>query len=294
VTSEEQPGVALQIKWTDYASKNLNARIAELKKRDQYLDMDARLETIQFLRGVGARASQLLPCLYMQLGASTTAAAPSQSYATRVQASCLDVSSLQSITLGCRAMFDEGRNKMTGKRFANITDTTLASVAEFWAAGSRRPIEDATKALNLLRELFLRCAQPKKLLLHKPSLLERRIGLLKYHADRAAAHITLETFLFHLLDLIHVVAAITVVGAIIVDFDASHYGDRYFDSVDEGGWNAAKASFPLLPGKRLFDGFHIHGQASAYWRIQELDGLDMLLNQLPSALGYWDSRDETT
>jgi hypothetical protein len=282
----------LNIGWTDHASKNLNARIAELKKRDQYLDMDARLEAIQFLRGVGSRASQLLPSLYMQLGASTTAAAPGNPYATAVQAASLEFSSLQSISLACRAVFDDGRSRMTGKRFANVTDATLASVAEFWATSSKRPLEDATKALSLLRDLFRRCAQPKKLLLNAPSLLERRIGLLKYHADRSAAHITLEAFLFHLLDLIHVVAAITVVGAIIVDFDAYWRGDRYFDSVDEGGWDAAKSTFPLLPGRRLFDGFHIHGQASQYWRIQELDGLNMLLNQLPSAIGYWDSTEE--
>jgi hypothetical protein len=256
--------------------------------------MDARVETIQFLRGVGSRACQLLPALYTQLGASTTAALKGKPYWQTVQAASSEFSSLQTISLGCRAVFDDGRNRMTGKRFARITDGTLFSVAEYWATSSKRPVEDAARALRLLRDLFERCAQPKKLLLNASSLLERRVGLLKYHADRAAAHITLEPFLFHLLDLIHVVAAVTVVGAIIVDFDDSTRGDRYFDSIDEGAFEAAKSIFPAFPGgQRLFHNFHVHEQGSLYWKIEELGGLNMLLYQLPSALGYWDSADET-
>jgi hypothetical protein len=31
-------------------------------------------------------------------------------------------------------------------------------------------------------------------------------------------------------------------------------------------------------------------RATAYWRIEELNELRMLLNQLQRALGYWDSK----
>jgi len=65
------------------------------------------------------------------------------------------------------------------------------------------------------------------------------------------------------------------------------------DSVDEGGWEAAKATFPALPGKRLFANFAVHQQADGYWNIPQPDGLEMLLNELPAAIGYWDSTDET-
>ena len=45
----------------------------------------------------------------------------------------------------------------------------------------------------------------------------------------------------------------------------------------------------FLHDKRLFHSFNILQQARAYWRIEELDGPNMLLNQLPSAIGYWGS-----
>lgn len=63
--------------------------------------------------------------------------------------------------------------------------------------------------------------------------------------------------------------------------------------VDEGGWRAAKEVFSSLPIERLFTNFNIHQQAEAYWRMDV--GLPMLLDGLPTALGYWDdsSHDET-
>lgn len=70
---------------------------------------------------------------------------------------------------------------------------------------------------------------------------------MKYHADRQAAHITLDPFLFSPVDLIHVVAAITIVGAIIVEFDDKRRAEVYFNEVDEAAWRAAKEAFPSLP-----------------------------------------------
>jgi hypothetical protein len=142
--------------------------------------------------------------------------------------------------------------------FAIISDTTLVSVAEYWAENADRSVADAVKALRLLRNLFERCARPEKTLLDAPSLLERRVGLLKYHANRGAAHISLEPFLFDVIDLVHVVAAVAVLGAMIVDFDDPNRGRQYFNSVDEAGWQSAKSVFPGLPLKRLFHNFDIH------------------------------------
>jgi hypothetical protein len=213
-------------------------------------------------------------------------------YWKRVHTADTEHSSLLTLSLSCRSIFDESRKRMTGKRFADISDVTLSSVAEFWAERAKAPIEDAAKALNLLRDLFRRCARPRKTLLDAPSLLERRVGLLKYHADRQAAHISLEPFLFHLIDVVHVVAAVAVIGAMIIDFDDPTRGGRYFDAIDEAGWEAAKALFPTFPVDRLFQSFAIHEQAKIYWRVSQLDGLNMLLNQLPAAIGYWDSTNE--
>jgi len=113
--------------------------------------------------------------------------------------------------------------------------------------------------------------------------------LVTFHADHEAAHISLSSYLFNTADLIHVVAAISVIGAIIFDFDDVSGKSTYFDSIDEAAWNVARATFPKLSGKRLFDGFNIHEQGRLYWKIEEVDGVNMLLNGLPAAIGYWDS-----
>jgi hypothetical protein len=85
---------------------------------------------------------------------------------------------------------------MTGKNFAKISDPVLQSVADYWSKDSGQPMTGALKALTLLRALFKRCAHQPKQLFDAPSLLERRVGLVKFHAHRQAAHITLESYLF--------------------------------------------------------------------------------------------------
>lgn len=299
MSDEQTPGAAftLTLKWTDYASKNLNARIAELKRRDQRIQSDAMVDGIQFLRGVGSRASQVLPAFYLLTGSGTPPKPATEVPPWKpTQAAMLDHLALQSISLSCRAIFDETtKRRLTGKRFAHSSDRTLSAIAAYWSKVSKRPEEDAIKALTLLRDLFRLCAQPKRLLLEGKSLLERRVGLLKYHADRAPAHITLDPFVVDLCDIIHVVAAISVVGAIIVDFDPPRPARpnlKYFNSLDEAGWNAAKAIFPDLAMDRLFVRFAIHEQAQGYWKHPEYGGLKMLTSGLPAAIGHWDSKDE--
>jgi hypothetical protein len=141
--SEEQETakpLTLRIQWTDFASKNLNARIAELRRRDQRVEMDAIVESIQFLRGVGSRASHVLPAFYTLVDSSISSKAGSDANAwKRTQAASLNFSALQTITLICRSIFDDSRNGLTGKRFANVSDVALASIAEHWSQFSTRP-----------------------------------------------------------------------------------------------------------------------------------------------------------
>ena len=235
----------------------------------------------------------MLPALYLALGARSLPQDSGRTHWQAVQAVALEQSSLQTIALACRSIFDDNRKGLTGKRIASLSDETLASVAQCWADGSGRSVEDASKALAVLKRLFKRCAQPEKVLLDRPSLLERRVGLLKYYAQRQAAHISLEDYLFDVLDLIHVAAAIVMIGAIIIDFDDPSRGASYFDSIDEGGWKAAKQVFPDLPIDRIFKSWNIQQQAALNWRIAQIDGVEYLLNQLPSAIGYWDSARES-
>ena len=281
--------VALRVTWTDYAPRKLSSRIEEFKRRTRHIELDSRVEAIQFLRGTAARASQVLPALYLALGARSIPEDPNRLHWQSVQAAVIEQSALQTIALACRSIFDDNRGEMTGKKIARLSDDTLASVAKYWSERSEGSLEDASKALMLLRRLFARCAQPEKILIDQPSLLERRIGLLKYYAHRQAAHISLEDYLFDVLDLIHVVAAIVIVGSIIVEFDDPGRGEGYFDSIDEGGWRAAKELFPSLPLKRIFQRWNIHQQARLNWKVDQVDGVEFILNQLPSAIVYWDS-----
>lgn len=290
---EKHRKVTLRLTWTDHAPKKLSARIDEFKRRYGYVELDDRVAAIQFLRGTVSRASFVLPALYLSLGARSSSENSERTHWQSVQVAALEESSLQTIALACRSIFDDSKNRLSGKRIARLSDDTLASVAIYWSERSKRSVEDASKALMVLRRLFDRCAQPEKVLLDQPSLLERRIGLLKYYAHRQAAHISLEGYLLDVLDLIHVAAAIILIGAIIVDFDNPWRAENYFDSIDEGGWMAAKEVFPDLPMDRIFKNWNIHQQAALKWQVAHVDGVEYILNQLPSAIGYWDSRPES-
>ena len=172
-----------------------------------------------------------------------------------------------------------------------ISDDDLFRVTEYWSSKSERQVEGAAEALVFLRHVFKACSKQKKDLLDEPTLLARRIGLLKYYADGHAAHISLDAYLFHLSDIIHVVAALILLGAVIDDFDDPTKGDRYFDKIDEAAWHAGETTYPNLPIPRLFKYFTIIEQARLYCKLEWADGRDMLLNQLAAALGYWDSEE---
>lgn len=277
----------LVIKWTDHSNANLADRVAKLKF-EKPRDPGPRTSVILFLRGAGARASQILPALYTLLGSGVPFDQAKTPHWRQVQAASLEFSSQLAVSLCCRAVFDESNGAMTGKRFASATDATLDEVAEYWAQNSGRPMQDARIALELLRSLFKRCSRQPRDLLKASSLLERRVGLLKLHANRHAAHMTLEDYLFGPTDVVHVVAAMVIAGAIIVDFDRGE--PNYFDSIDEAGWRSAKQLFPELEVERIFGHFSIHQQAAAYCRTR--DGLDRILNGLPAAIGWWDSERE--
>jgi hypothetical protein len=230
----------------------------------------------------------------MALGAHSLPENPARPHWEVVQAAALEQFALHAIALTCRSVFNDSRSdELSGRRIAGLTDETLVAVARYWSNHSKKSQEEATKALALLRELFARCARSKDdLLKDQPSLLEGRIGLLKYYANRQAAHITLDYFLFdNVFDIVHVAAAIILIGAIIVDFDDPGRGNQYFDSVDEGAWQAAKGLFPHMPIERIFKNWKIHQQAALMWKMP--NGVDYILNQLPMAIGYWDDRDDS-
>jgi len=83
-------------------------------------------------------------------------------------------------------------------------------------------------------------------------------------------------------------------GAIIGDFDMPVWSKDYFNAIDAAAWQATDESFPGLGLPRLFEHFNVLEQGRLYWRFEAFDGLNMLLNQLPAALGCWDSEGEAT
>jgi hypothetical protein len=285
--NDETPGTPLATQALAISSSHLQRRIDDFRKEAQHIKLDPEIKVIQFLRGAWARASYILPAYYNHLGAQTTESDKDATSDERVHAAYARFSSLATISLACRSVFDDRVGGLTGKTFATAASSTIVTVAAKWVQLAGCTTSDALKALEFLQNVFKQCAHQPKELLKRSSLLERRIGLLEYHADHEAAHISLGTYMFHLLDIIHVAAAMTVIGAIIVEFDAKKTGSRYFDAIDESAWRTAKATFPKLPGKRLFENFSIHQQARLYWKSDHIDGLDMILNGLPAAIGYW-------
>jgi len=199
----------------------------------------------------------------------------------------LQFSSIGTIALSCRKAFDHATTGLTGARFSKVSDSTLTEVAEYWANNSGRPVEDAYAALYLLRSVFRDCAKNETQLLAAQAPLARRIALLKQYADHAAAHLSLDYYEFSMLDCVHVVAALTMIGEIIRSFDDSNSQPTYFDTLDEASLNAAKQLFPALPNLRLFGNLQIEMQSRLCWQFGYDKGRQMILEQLPYAIGWF-------
>jgi len=89
------------------------------------------------------------------------------------------------------------------------------------------------------------------------------------------------------LDCVHVVAALTVIGEIIRSFDDPNSQPTYFDTLDEASLNAARQLFPALPNLRLFGNLQIEMQSRLCWQFGDDKGRQMLLEQLPYAIGWF-------
>src|SRR5215831_15811065 len=242
------------------------------------------LETaVQFLRGVHSRATLTLPAFYLHLGASVEAEPPSSvpGYPGHVLKHSLRFSSIGTIALSCRKVFDNAAGGLTGANFSKISDSTLTEVAEYWAKKSSRPVQDAFGALYLLRSVFRDCAKNESQLLGGTAALGRRIALLKQYADHAAAHLSLDYYEFSTLDCVHVVAALTVIGEVVRSFDDPDSPATYFDTLDDASLTAARHLFPALPDLRLFANMQIEMQSRLSWQFGVDKGRHMLLEQLP-------------
>lgn len=71
--------------------------------------------------------------------------------------------------------------------------------------------------------------------------------------------------MFNVWDVIHVVAAITLVGDIILCCDDPYAETTYFDDLDRDGKQAAEDLFPELKTSRIFVDFTIRDNTLLYW-----------------------------
>lgn len=243
--------------------------------------------SIHFLRGVGSRATFALSSFYLLLAANSDGKNPCAipGYPGKVLQSQVHFSSLNTIALACRKVFDHGKG-LTGAAFGRVCDSTLDEHAEYWARYSNRPKEDAYRALHFLRTFFAKCSKKPDALFKDGTTLGRRIGFVKQYADRSAAHLSLEYYEFDHLDLAHLVATMALIGSIICGFDNGS-PTEYFNQIDEAAFDAAVALFPDAPKIRLFEHIDVDMQARLCWQSGEEQGMHMLTEQLPYAISWF-------
>ncbi|MCY1240760.1 hypothetical protein D9M72_536220 [compost metagenome] len=184
-------------------------------------------------------------------------------------------------------MFDHDPKGMTGRHFAKCSIETFKRLGAYWGEISGRSVTDAMQAIALLQLFFNECSDSTKMLLEGETALHLRLGLLKQYANNAAAHLTMDPFEIAFLDCAHPVAALAIIGSIIQSFDEPARDSEYFNSLDRAAWACAAKVFPDLLSLRLFDKFDVHQQGTLYWKWDTLRGRDMLLTELPYAIGWF-------
>ena len=162
-------------------------------------------------------------------------------------------------------------------------------VVRYWSERNGANAGDAGLALAFVKRMLIRCGVP----IGKPEacdcILTRRVALLEAHADRVAAHISLEDYEFTVLDVAHVVAATAMWGAVIHGFDnPGSSGVEYLISIDRSAHAAAIEVFPDFAGSpRLLGDEFICDMLPKLVAGQLIDGVDYLSTWLLSAIG-WD------
>ncbi len=273
----------------DRAKQDLHERSQRLVRTGQPFKLVGVERSIHFLRGVASRASFCLPAFYHFLGAASAKQDTNalEDYAFCIARSHSEFSNLSILSLACRKIFDhDTKTDLTGANFSKASDSVLNEHAEFWAGNSPYGFDEALSALKFLRRFFAECSKTDSVLLKSDSQLQKRIGLLKQHADRAAAHLSLESYEINIVDLAHFTGAIVLVGEIIRRFDRPDLGSHYFKGIDSASYEAAKRVFPEIAKFQLFSGIEIERKAGFCWQYGEEVGVEKLLNEVHYAFGY--------
>jgi hypothetical protein len=243
---------------------DLDARAKRMLRTKEPFRLTGKLRSIHFLRGVFSRSSMSLPGFYYFLGSASTyeSIESTNDYTLKVAQAYSEFSDLNTLTLACRKVFDHSvKTDLTGANFGKTSDGVITEHARYWADRSGKPEDDCTNALLFLREFFGEYSKTDNVLLKHDGYLHKRIGLLKQHADRAAAHLSLENYSLDILDVAHFTAAVTIIGEVIRSFDSPSLGDEYFNNVDKASFQAARKIFPKMRDFRLFSTMKVCDQA---------------------------------
>lgn len=267
---------------------DLQERAEKMLRTEEPMRLLGKLRSIQFLRGVFSRASMCLPAFYYFLGSASahSSAKETTDYAFKVAQSYAEFSHLNTLSLACRKLFDHAtKQDLTGANFAKSSDNTLVEHAQYWADSSGKEIEECLRALVFLRSFFGEYSKTDSLLLKENGSLNKRIAFLKQHADRAAAHLSLENYLIDIQDIVHFTAAIVIIGEIVRSFDNVDTDEGYFNALDAAAFEAAKRTFPNIVDFRLFGRMEVYQQARFYWKVLPADSIRAYFDQLQHALG---------
>lgn len=266
----------------------LSSRSGKMLKTGEPYRLLGKNRSIHFLRGVFSRSTLCIPAFYYLLGAASSHenSEDSESHSFKVAKSYFEFSSLNTISLACRKAFDHGtKPDLTGANFGKLSDQVLEEHAEYWSQRAKRSKDECIQALVFLRKFFSGYSKTPNQLLKSEGYLNKRIGLLKQHADRSAAHLSLEDYSLDILDISHFTGAIAIIGEVIRSFDDPWLGDEYYNEIDLASYQAAKKVFPQVHDFRVFGHMKAHQQARYYWKHCQGESVQSYFDQLQWALG---------
>lgn len=247
-------------------------------------------KAILFLRAASGRATLSLSAFYLFLAAqlSTDSDRKAWAYSQRVKHYTLRFSSVNTIALSARTIFDHSsKNELCAKTILSANKSDLQKIASFWSNRTGREYSDAEEALLFVKDILEQCAIPINSAKKSPYVLARRIAFMKALADRESAHISLHEYEYTFLDVAHVVAATALLGAVIYHFDhPRESGAKHFEALDIAAHEGASDVFPQTKKLiRLFENNKFEEIIKTLLKGKMMPGHVYLSEYLPSVLG---------
>jgi len=271
------------------SDKETLARIEKVAKPAERVENPVN-RAVLYLRAASGRCSIALSAFYVFLAAeaSTPDERKAWKYADQVKHYTLRFSTITTIALCVRAIYDASANDLCAKTVTGASSSTFSKLAQYWAKKTSRDFNEAELALCFVQDVLARCSIPISAAKKSDCILARRVALMKAYADRESAHISLHSYEYTLLDVAHVVAATALLGAVIHHFDvAGESGPKFLARLDEGAHASAVELFPKTKkvGRLFDDKRDLDLMIRNLYKGKIISGADYLSTYLPSALG---------